>query len=256
GVKCVSPPYHTAFSTPEELLQFVDDLRRLSGGKPTGFKLCVGRPTEFLGICKAMLATGIHPQFILVDGGEGGTGAAPLEFEDHVGMPLTDGLIFIHNALVGAGLRDQIKIGAAGKIDSGSAIAARIAQGADFTNAARAMMMALGCIQAMRCETNTCPVGVTTQNPRRVRGLVVADKADRVHNFHRNTVASFNQLLAAMGLDSPDQLDPSFLMKRIDPTTTRSYAELYEWLEPGELVDGARRSWADDWAKASPGAYV
>ena len=194
GVKCVSPPYHSAFSTPEELLVFVDDLRRLSGGKPTGFKLCIGRPTEFLSICKAMVETGIHPQFILVDGSEGGTGAAPLEFEDHVGMPLTEGLMIAHNALVGSGLRDKVKIGVAGKIDSGGAMAARIAQGADFTNAARAMMLALGCIQARRCETNTCPVGVTSQNPRRVRGLVVSDKAERVYQFHRNTVASFNQL--------------------------------------------------------------
>jgi len=256
GVKCVSPPYHSAFSTPAELLVFVDDLRRLSGGKPTGFKLCIGRPSEFLSICKAMVETGIHPQFILVDGSEGGTGAAPLEFEDHVGMPLTEGLIIAHNALVGSGLRDKIKIGVAGKIDSGSAMAARIAQGADFTNAARAMMLALGCIQARRCETNTCPVGVTSQNPRRVRGLVVPDKAERVYQFHRNTVASFNQLLAAMGLDDPDQLDPTFLTRRIDPTTSRTYAELYEWLEPGELLDGPRRSWADDWATASAGAFV
>jgi glutamate synthase domain-containing protein 2 len=256
GVKCVSPPHHAAFSTPEELLAFVDELRRMSGGKPTGLKLCIGRPTEFLGICKAMVETGIHPQFILVDGGEGGTGAAPLEFEDHVGMPLTEGLIFTHNALVGTGLRDKVKIGVAGKIDSGSAIAARIAQGADFTNAARAMMLALGCIQALRCETNTCPVGVATQDPRRVRGLVVADKAERVHQFQRNTVAGFNQLLAAMGLDDPGQLDPSFLRRRIDPTTARTYAELYEWLEPGELLDGPRRSWTTDWANATPGAFV
>jgi glutamate synthase domain-containing protein 2 len=256
GVKCVSPPYHSAFSTPEELLAFVDDLRRMSGGKPTGFKLCIGRPTEFLSICKAMVETGTHPQFILVDGAEGGTGAAPLEFEDHVGMPLTEGLVLAHNALVGSGLRDKIKIGVAGKIDSGSAIAARIAQGADYTNSARAMMMALGCIQAMRCETNTCPVGVATQKPRRVRGLVVPDKAERVDQFHRHTVASFNQLLAAMGLDEPGQLDPSFLTRRVDPTTIRTYDELHEWLEPGELLSGPRRSWADDWAKASPGAFV
>jgi len=256
GVKCVSPPYHSAFSTPVELLAFADDLRRMSGGKPTGFKLCIGRPTEFLSICKAMVETGIHPQFILVDGAEGGTGAAPLEFEDHVGMPLTEGLAIVHNALVGSGLRDKVKIGVAGKIDSGSAIAARIAQGADYTNSARAMMMALGCIQAMRCETNTCPVGVATQKPRRVRGLVVPDKAERVYQFHRHTVASFNQLLAAMGLDDPAQLDPSFLNRRLDSTTIGTYDELHEWLEPGELLSGPRSSWADDWAKASPGAFV
>ena len=235
---------------------FVDKLRRLSGGKPTGFKLCIGRRSEFLSICKAMVETGIYPQFILIDGSEGGTGAAPLEFEDHVGMPLTEGLILAHNALMGTGLRDRIKIGAAGKVDSGSAMAARIAQGADFTNAARAMMMALGCIQAMRCETNTCPVGVATQDPRRVRGLVIPDKAERVHHFHANTVASFNQLLAAMGLDDPNQLDPSFLNQRIDSTTISNYSKLYEWLEPGELLDGPRDSWGDDWAKSSPGAFV
>jgi glutamate synthase domain-containing protein 2 len=256
GVKCVSPASHTAFTTPEGLLRFVDDLRRMSGGKPTGFKLCIGKPTDFLGICKAMVETGIHPQFILVDGGEGGTGAAPLEFEDHVGMPLTEGLIFTHNALVGVGLRDQVKIGVAGKISSGAQMATRIAQGADYTNAARPMMMALGCIQARRCQTNTCPVGVATQKPRRVRGLVVEDKAERVHQYHRNTVASFNQLIAAMGLDDPSHLEPSHLVRRVDATTVRTYDELYEWLEPGELLNGPRRSWAENWAKATPGEFV
>lgn len=255
GVKCVSPPSHSAFTTPTELLGFVADLRRMSGGKPTGFKLCIGKPIDFLAVCKAMLETGIHPQFILIDGGEGGTGAAPLEFEDHVGMPLTEGLIFAHNALVGVGLRDRVKIGVAGKVDSGAAIATRIAQGADFTNAARAMMLALGCIQAQRCETNTCPAGVATQNPRRVRGLVVSDKANRVYHYQANTVASFNQLIAAMGLDEPAQLEPSLLVRRLDATTTRTYADLYDWLEPGELLEGPRHSWRGIWNEATPATF-
>jgi glutamate synthase domain-containing protein 2 len=256
GVKCVSPPRHSAFSTPEGLLQFVDQLRTLSGGKPTGFKLCIGRPVEFLAICKAIIETGIYPQFIIIDGGEGGTGAAPLEFEDHMGMPLTEGLFLAHNALVGAGLRDKIKIGVSGKIDSGFSMAARIAQGADYTNAARAMMLALGCIQARRCQTNTCPSGVATQDRRRTRGLVVSDKAERVYQFHHNTVLSFNQILAATGLDSPDQLNPEMLFRRVDATTTRTYAEMYEYLEPGELLNGARGLWAEGWRRATPAAFM
>jgi glutamate synthase domain-containing protein 2 len=171
-------------------------------------------------------------------------------------MPLTEGLIFTHNALVGIGLRDEVKIGVAGKVDSGVAMATRIAQGADYTNAARPMMMALGCIQARRCQTNTCPVGVATQNPRRVRGLVVEDKAERVHQYHRNTITSFNQLVASMGLDEPGQIEPAFLVRRIDGTTVESYDDLYEWLEPGELLERPRRSWAENWAKATPGAFV
>lgn len=256
GVKCVSPPSHSAFSTPEGLLQFVDQLRRLSGGKPTGFKLCIGRPVEFLAICKAIIELDIFPQFIIIDGGEGGTGAAPLEFEDHVGMPLTEGLFLAHNALVGAGLRDKIKIGVSGKIDSGFAMATRIAQGADYTNAARAMMLALGCIQARRCQTNTCPSGVATQDWRRTRGLVVSDKAERVHQFHRNTVLSFNQILASTGLDHPDQLSPSMLFRRVDATTTKTYADMYEYLEPGELLQGARGLWAEGWRRATPAAFM
>ena len=166
----VSPPAHSAFSTPVEFMEFIATLRRLSGGKPVGFKLCVGARTEFLSICKGILATGIAPDFVIVDGAEGGTGAAPQEFEDHVGMPLTEGLMLVHNSLVGTGLRDRIKIGASGKVASGVDIVSRICQGADFTLSARAMMFAVGCIQALKCNTNHCPTGVATQDPARAQG--------------------------------------------------------------------------------------
>lgn len=255
GQKCVSPPAHTAFSTPVELVEFIARLRQLSGGKPVGFKLCVGRRADFLAICKAIRSVGTGPDFVIVDGSEGGTGAAPLEFEDHVGTPLTEGLIFVHNALVGTGLRDSIKVGASGKIATGFSIVARLAQGADYTNAARAMMFALGCIQAQRCHTNACPVGVATQNPRRARALVVGDKAARVHNFHRNTVAAANELIAAIGLDDPAQLHPGLLHRRISPTTTRTYAELHHYLQPGELLDTPPPPWADAWKTADPTTF-
>jgi glutamate synthase domain-containing protein 2 len=255
GRKCVSPPAHSAFGTPAELVEFIGRLRGLSGGKPVGFKLCVGRRSDFLAVCKAILQVGTGPDFVIVDGSEGGTGAAPLEFEDHVGTPLTEGLIFVHNALVGAGLRDSIRVGCSGKIATGFSIVARLAQGADYTNAARAMMFALGCIQAQRCHTNTCPVGVATQDPRRARALVVEDKAARVHNFHRHTVAAANELIAAVGLDDPAQLRPALLHRRISPTTTRTYAELYDYLEPGELLDQPPAAWATDWAAADPAGF-
>lgn len=256
GEKCVSPPYHTAFDTPRGLIEFVRTLREASGGKPTGFKLCVGSEAEFLGICKAMLEMGCTPDFIVVDGGEGGTGAAPLEFEDHVGAPLTEGLHFVHNALVGAGLRDAIRLGCSGKVSSAFEMAKRLAQGADYCNAARAMMFALGCIQAQRCQTNTCPVGVTTQDPRRVRGLVVEDKAQRVCNFQRNTISDLLKFVGALGLEGPDRLSPDLLMRRIDPTTVRSYADLYEFLAPGVLVDGDPPArWGQWWRVASPDRF-
>ena len=183
-------PITAPFSTPRELVRFISEMRRLAGGKPTGFKLCVGARHEFLAICKAMLAEGTTPDFIVVDGSEGGTGAAPQEYEDHVGTPLTEGLMMVHNALVGTGLRDRIRVGASGKVATGSDIVKRLAQGADYTNAARAMMMAVGCIQAQVCHTNKCPVGVTTQDPRRARALDVADKTPRVQRFQEATVAA------------------------------------------------------------------
>ncbi|WP_024793730.1 FMN-binding glutamate synthase family protein [Tomitella biformata] len=251
GQTVVSPPSHSAFGTPRELCEFIAELRRLSGGKPVGFKLCVGARREFLGICKAIRATGISPDFIIVDGAEGGTGAAPLEFEDHVGMPLTEGLMLVHNALVGTGLRKHIKVGASGKVAIGSDIVKRIAQGADFTLAARAMMFAVGCIQAQRCHTNRCPVGVTTQDPRRARALDVPDKASRVYNLQRSTVASARQIVASMGLGSFDELTPAMLNRRVAVHRTATYAELHEWLPQNALVNDPPSTWRRDWERAS-----
>jgi glutamate synthase domain-containing protein 2 len=252
GRTVVSPPAHSAFASPTEFMAFIATLRRLSGGKPVGFKLCVGARTEFLSICKGMLSTGITPDFVIVDGSEGGTGAAPQEFEDHVGMPLTEGLMLVHNALVGVGLRDRIRIGASGKVASGVDIVSRIIQGADFTLSARAMMFAVGCIQALKCNTNHCPTGVTTQDPARTRALYVPDKTERVVNFQRATVASAAQIVASMGLDSFAELDPSMLNRRIEGQRNRTYAELYEWLMPGELLEEpVPESWRSDWIEAS-----
>jgi len=256
GQKCVSPPYHSEFSTPRELLEFVARLRDLADGRPTGFKLCIGRKSEFLAICKAMLEMEIYPDFIIVDGSEGGTGAAPLEFEDHVGSPLNEGLIFVRNALVGCGLKDRIKIGCSGKVISGFDIARRLAQGADYCNAARGMMFALGCVQAQACQTNQCPSGVATQDPNRSRALYVPDKAQRVFQFQRNTVLSFNQILASMGLERPEQITPALLFRRINPNTVSSYQDLHSFLEPGELVAGTDNSlFRRAWDEADPGHF-
>jgi glutamate synthase domain-containing protein 2 len=256
GEKCVSPAAHKVFHTPRELMLFIARMRELAGGKPAGFKLCVGSRLELLAMCKAMIAEGVTPDFIIVDGSEGGTGAAPLEFEDHVGVPLTDGLIMLHNALVGAGLRDRIRIGASGKVSTGIDLVKRIAQGADYTNAARAMMMAVGCIQAQMCHTNKCPVGVATQDPRRSRALDVPDKAVRVQRFQEATVAQAQQIIASMGLTGPHELTPDMIFRRVDHTTARSYRELYDWLEPGELTADAPEDWAADWAAADPDRFV
>ncbi|OYN74864.1 FMN-binding glutamate synthase family protein [Mycolicibacterium sphagni] len=251
GRTVVSPPAHTAFHTPTEMMHFIATLRSLSGGKPIGFKLCIGARTEFLSICKGMLHTGITPDFIIVDGAEGGTGAAPQEFEDHVGMPLTEGLMLVHNALVGTGLRTHIRVGASGKVASGVDIVSRICQGADFTMSARAMMFAVGCIQAMKCNTNKCPTGVATQDQGRARTLYVPDKTERVVNFQRATVASAAQIVASMGLNGFDELEPAMLNRRIEGQRTRTYAEIYEWLMPGELLDDPPESWRSDWIEAS-----
>ena len=188
GQDVFSPTYHKAFSTPLELMAFITQLRDLSGGKPVGFKICIGNPIEFMAIVKAMLETDTTPDFIVVDGGEGGTGAAPLEFSDSLGVPLIEGLMLVQNTLVGAGLRDRIKLGASGKLVTASAMAKAMALGADWCNSARGFMFAVGCIQSQRCHTNKCPVGVTTQNTRLQRAIVVPDKAQRVHQFHKNTV--------------------------------------------------------------------
>lgn len=253
--KCVSPPAHSAFHTPRELIGFVARLRELAEGKPVGFKLCVGSRVEVLAICKAILAEGTGPDFIIVDGAEGGTAAAPLEYEDHVGLPLTDGLMTVHNALVGTGLRQRIKIGASGKVAVGNDIVKRLVQGADYTNSARAMMMALGCIQAQLCHTNKCPVGVATQDPRRARALDVADKSERVRRYHAATVAQAVQIMASLGVSDPAQLTPHLLRKRISATEQHSYAHLFEWLDPGQLLAEPPATWAADWAAAEPDSF-
>ncbi|GAA0943234.1 FMN-binding glutamate synthase family protein [Kribbella koreensis] len=258
GKKVVSPPYHQVFSTPRELVLFIARMRELAGGKPAGFKLCVGSRTDVLAICKAMVAEGITPDFIVVDGAEGGTGAAPQEYEDHIGTPLTEGLLTVHNALTGVGLRDRVKIGASGKVATGVDVVKRILQGADYTNAARAMMMATGCIQAQTCHTNTCPVGVATQDPRRMRALDVADKTHRVANYQRETVESAMQVIASMGLEGPEQLEPRMLLRRVDHARTESYADLFEHLAPGQLLGGIHdvsKAWARDWVQADPDVF-
>jgi glutamate synthase domain-containing protein 2 len=256
GKDVLSPPCHTAFSTPRELCAFIAKLRELSGGKPIGFKLCVGKRREFLAICKAMVETSITPDFITVDGGEGGTGAAPLEFSNVVGTPLTEGLVFVHNALVGVGLRDRVRIIASGRIVTGFDIAHKLAIGADLCNSARAMMFALGCIQAQQCNTNTCPTGVATQDPELVRGLDVADKAARVANYQRNTVKAFTELLGAAGLTQPHDLRPWHVLRRISPTESKHYAEMYEYLRAGALLSGdLPKSYARAWLAAQPSTF-
>ncbi len=238
GQDCVSPAAHSAFATPIEMMHFLQTLREASGGKPTGFKFCVGHPWEWFAMAKAMVATGITPDFIVVDGSEGGTGAAPVEFTDHVGMPLTEGLMLVHNTLVGLNLRDQVKVGAAGKLVSAFDLARTMALGADWCNAARGFMFALGCIQAESCHTGKCPTGVTTQDPQRQRALVVPDKADRVHHFHENTLKALCELLAATGVTHPDYLTPDHVLRRISPTEVRTLARIYPRVKRGELLTG------------------
>ena len=255
GEKCVSPAAHSAFSTPRELIGFIARLRELSGGKPVGFKLCVGSRVDILAICKAMLTEKVTPDFIIVDGAEGGTAAAPLEYEDHVGLPLTDGLMTVHNALVGSGLRDAIRIGASGKVAAGNDIIKRLIQGADYTNAARAMMMAVGCIQSQRCHTNHCPVGVATQDPRRARALDVEDKSARVYRYQKATVEQAMKIMASMGIADPAMLSPHLLRKRVSATEQVSYAELFEWLRPGQLLGEAPQTWAFDWEAADADSF-
>lgn len=252
GKDVLSPPAHRAFSTPTQLCEFIGQLRELSGGKPIGFKLCVGRPSEFLAICKAMIETGIKPDFITVDGKEGGTGAAPLEFSNSVGMPLREGLRFVHNALLGAGLRDDIKIIASGKVVNGFDILRAFALGADACNSARGMMLALGCIQALRCNSNVCPTGVATQDKSLYKGIDVPDKTERVARFHRATIQSFLELAAAAGIEDPRKIPPSYLMRRIDESTIKTYEDLYPTIAPGALIDGTTDSWiAREWARAT-----
>lgn len=258
GTDCVSPSRHSAFSTPIELMHFISDLRSLSGGKPLGFKLCVGLPWEFMGIVKAMLETGITPDFIVVDGAEGGTGAAPTEFSDHIGTPMREGLLFVHNVLVGAGLRDRVRIGAAGKIVSAFDIASVLAIGADWVNAARGFMFALGCVQSVSCDTNRCPTGIATQDKGRQAALVVPDKAERVYNFHRLTLRALADMLAAAGLDHPDDLGPQHLVRRVSATEIKQFDQLHTFMKPGALLVDAGRDegfYAASWQRATSTSF-
>ncbi|MEL6316066.1 MAG: FMN-binding glutamate synthase family protein [Pseudomonadota bacterium] len=254
---CVSPPAHPEFSTPLEMMAFVARVRELSGGNPVGLKLCVGHRWEALAILKAMLSSGIRPDFIVVDGKEGGTGAAPLEFADHVGAPLRDGLSFMHNALIGAGLREEVRLGASGRIASAFDMARVMALGADYCLAGRAFMFAVGCIQAQSCHTDHCPTGVATQNPQRQRALVVADKWIRVRQFHANTLLALAEVVAAAGLTHPEQLTPRHLVQRVSANTTRSFEELYPTLPRGALLNGAAQDPRfEDWARAQSDSFA
>lgn len=231
-----SPPYHSAFSTPRELILFIQKMRELSDGKPVGFKLCIGRKSEFISICKAMVELDIYPDFITVDGGEGGTGAAPPEFSNSVGTPLLDGLAFVDNILKGYCIRHHIRICASGKILTGFHIVRAVALGADMCNSARAMMMALGCIQALECNKNTCPTGVATQDPALMKGLVIDDKKVRVANFHKYTIESFVELLAAAGLDQPRKLNRHQISRRVFMNEVRTLEEIYPSIPTGSML--------------------
>jgi glutamate synthase domain-containing protein 2 len=244
GIDCVSPASHSAFRTPVELMQFIEKLRRLSGGKPVGFKLCIGHPWEWFALAKAMLETQLLPDFIVVDGTEGGTGAAPLEFTDHVGAPLQEGLLLVHNTLVGLGLRERVKLGAAGKVVSAFDIARLMALGADWCNSARGFMFALGCIQAQACHTGHCPTGVTTQDPLRQKALVVPTKADRVYLFHRETLHALKELVQAAGLDHPQQISAAHIVKRTAEHEVKLLSNLLPFIKPGALL-AAERGEAD-----------
>ncbi len=247
----------SGFSTPLELIGFISTLRKLSGGKPVGFKLCIGAPHEFMAIVKAMLETGVTPDFIVIDGKEGGTGAAPLEFTDHVGAPLREGLVFAHNCLVGAGLRGRIKLGASARIITAFDMARAFALGADWCNAARGFMFALGCIQSLSCHTDRCPTGVATQDALRQNALYVPDKAERVHHFHESTLKALAEMIGAAGLNHPSGITPDRLMRRISRHEAKSFAEVYPFLGAGELLKGARDPvYARNWAVAQPTSFA
>ena len=258
GKDVVSPASHSAFSTPKEFLEFLEKLRDLSGGKPVGFKLAIGHPWEWFAIVKAMLETGKTPDFIVVDGGEGGTGAAPLEFINRLGTPMTEALLLVHNTLVGTNLREHIAIGAAGKITSAFNIARTLALGADWCNAARGYMFSLGCIQALNCHTGRCPSGVATQDPRRSKKLDVQDKSQRVYNYHKNTLEALMNLLEASGLKHPSELGPEHIIRRTSKTEIHSYMDLFTFLEPGALLEGetGERVFDTYWPNATPDSFA
>lgn len=253
GKDVISPPAHTAFSSPKELLDFVVKLRDLSGGKPVGFKLCIGYKVEFMAICKAMIETGITPDFITVDGSEGGTGAAPVELTNSVGTPLWDAVTFVSNALIGSGVRDKVRIIAAGKVISAFHMMRVIALGADTINSARGMMFALGCIQSRHCNTDECPTGIATQNPQRYQALDVTDKGERVAKYHRAMIHHLIELLEVAGLESTKEVKPRHIIRRINTTEVRSYSEIYEALDKDCLLDKKTipRGWEQDWGQAN-----
>jgi glutamate synthase domain-containing protein 2 len=263
GVDCVSPASHTAFSTPIEMMHFIERLRQLSGGKPVGFKFCIGHVWEWFALAKAMRETGIWPDFIVVDGAEGGTGAAPLEFTDHVGAPLQEGLLLVHNTLVGLGERHRVKIGCAGKVISAFDIARMMALGADWCNSARGFMLALGCIQAQACHTGECPTGVTSQNPWRQRALVVPDKAERVYRFHHNTLHALQELVQAAGLTHPNDITADHILRRVSGFEVGRLSNLLTYLKPGELLAAERGDvpWRTPgfeqyWQRATPHSFA
>jgi len=258
GKDCISPPGHSAFTTPIEMMEFLARLRELSGGKPVGFKFCLGHPWEFFAICKAMLKTGLTPDFIVVDGAEGGTGAAPVEFSDHVGTPLQEGLLLVHNTLVGLNLRPRVKLGAGGKIITAFDVARTLALGADWCNSARGFMFALGCLQAQACHTGHCPTGVTTQDKNRQRALVPEDKAQRVANFHRNTLEALAELTGAAGLSHPGRLGPQHIVRRISTSEVRLLSTLLPFLKPGDLLENRAEHpvYATFWKMASAESFA
>jgi glutamate synthase domain-containing protein 2 len=258
GEDCLSPASHSAFSTPLEMMYFIARLRQLSGGKPTGFKLCIGHPWEWFAIVKAMLETGITPDFIVVDGAEGGTGSAPVEFSDHVGVPLQEGLLLVHNTLAGVNLRHRISVGAAGKVISAFDMLRLMALGADWCNAGRGFMMALGCIQAQTCHTGKCPTGVTTQDKWRQQALVVPDKAERVENFHRSTLHALQELVQAAGLSHPQEINAHHIVRRLTDTEVRLLSHLIMHVEPGALLgslEGQSHVFRQYWPMASAQSF-
>lgn len=251
GTDCISPPAHSTFSTPTGMLEWAAQLRDLSGGKPVGIKLCVGKPHEVFAIMKAMRETGITVNYIVVDGAEGGTGAAPVEFSNRVGMPLREGLILVRNALVGTGLKSEVKLAAAGMVHSGAGMAMNLGLGADWCNAGRAFMFALGCVQSMKCHADTCPTGVATQDATRQRGLVPMEKAERVARFQRHTLHSFREMVVAMGLDNPWQIEPGDISERLNGAQSDSLDRLHGFLQPGALLDSPESTpYAHAWAAA------
>ena len=258
GKDCISPASHSAFGTPVEMMHFIAKLRQLSGGKPVGFKLCIGHPWEWFAIVKAMLATNITPDFIVVDGAEGGTGAAPVEFSDHVGAPVQEGLQLVHNTLIGVNLRSRISVGAAGKITSAFDLVRLMALGADWCNAGRGFMMALGCIQAQTCHTGKCPTGVTTQDPQRQQALVVPDKAERVRNFHRSTLHALQELVQAAGLQHPNELSAHHIVRRVSDNEVRLLSNLIMRINPGALLgdmDKQHKVFKDYWPLANANSF-